>query len=875
MVLDVRASVISSIGPVISGSLTDDHIQGQGLITTSGEIVIAGLVTPSTGSTVSLGYITADGGRAARFPRGPFRVVQSFANPLTRQTTVKLADSLAYQKGQGGGLLNSNVTEAINDRDPTINPSVNLRDTAKLICERLGVSVGSLGSWTLRKQLPGIETDDYVETLSDILASSGHVAYLDPENKLQAVKYSSLGDAGPVLTFEEIIDLSDTAGGLNYSENPSATGEAQVVDEVDPEEDESEEGSLDVTSVTPDGFPSGGGDADGGDYDDDDDDDDAHVVIDETSAGYYFQDTLIKSTTRTENSIYVSKSDGTLVEFSTVEEVESTDQVMEPDNRVISRTQVTRNHLVKLNSQVVQDHLDAGIGFDRASEVHEAVANETFTYVQSQPRGRNSWTKEQKERYDQEIEAAAANLAASSTRALEKLEVLLLPELPVFRLVRQEATRTLPYVEALGRVGLQDYSVLPSVPSSGSEIESRVITEYRYLRDKLKTTTRKYVAYGLTQMGQQSIAAFAAKVTTLSDFNNILNHFFKLVLDDVSINISPIGQPKPHLEMYTQSNVRAADIVMQGNSQVQVSGSTSGLANNNEAFDMAYVPDDILTDDGTIFTAGGDYTWDESSWDGSSDSGSPDEVVYASDETQEEALTRYAEEQNQQLLGHRQGMQIVTGLDKFPNKPLAAFHVQGNGQTATYRVNGTSWSFDQNSCLVSTDALYWGMAGGSVSGSLWAPIAPGVTSLPTAPSTTTNSSNNSPTNPVNSVTLSTPLDVSNQTAVNTVLASLPNNQTQTHIASLAPTQISRPFKVTVDIPAVIRLSGNIIVRPAGFTLPQRDIDSQVSIQGGVVANGILTDPITGVVQLKTTISAGVIATAPVFESGLTLGGTLS
>ena len=858
MVLDVRASVISSIGPVISGSFTDDHIQGQGLITTSGEIVIAGLVTPSTGSTVSLGYITADGGRAARFPRGPFRVVQSFANPLTRQTTVKLADSLAYQKGKAGGLLNSNVTEAINDREPTTNPSVNLRDTAKLICERLGVTVGSLGSWTLRKQLPDIETDDYIETLSDILASSGHVGYLDRENKLQAVKYSSLGNAGPVLTFEEIVDLSDTAGGLNYSENPSATGEAQVVDEVDPEEDESEEGSLDVTSVT------SGGDAAA---DDDDDDDETSVVIDETSAGYYFQDTLIQSTTRTENSIYVSKSDGTLVEFNTVEEVESTDQVMEPDNRVISRTQVTRNHLVKLNSQVVQDHLDAGLAFGRASEVHEAVANETFTYVRSQPRGRDSWTKEQKERYDEEIETARANLAASSSQAVETLEVLLLPEMPVFRLIRQEATRTLPYVEALGRVGLQDYSVLPSVPSSGSEIESRVITEYRYLRDKLKTTTRKYVAYGLTQMGQQSIAAFAAKVQTLADYNNILNHFFKLVLDDVSIDISSVGQPKPRLNMFTMSNVKTADMVIQGNSQVQVSDSTSDLANNNEAFAMAYVPDDILADDGTILTAGG-----EGAWDGS---GSVDDSVFASDETQEEALTRYAEEQNQQLLGHRQGMQIVTGLDKFPNKPLAAFHVQGNGQTATYRVNGTSWSFDQNSCLVSTDALYWGMAGGSVSGSLWAPIAPGVTSLPTAPSTTTNSSNNSPTNPVNSVTLSTPLDVSNQTDVNNVLASLPDDETQTYIELIDPTQISRPFKVTVDIPAVIRLSGNIIVRPAGFTLPQRDIDSEVSIDGAVVGNGLLTDPITGVVKIKATISEGVIATAPAFESGLTLGGTLS
>lgn len=45
MVLDLRAQILCNLGPVISGSIRDDHIQGQGLIYTTGELVIAGLIT--------------------------------------------------------------------------------------------------------------------------------------------------------------------------------------------------------------------------------------------------------------------------------------------------------------------------------------------------------------------------------------------------------------------------------------------------------------------------------------------------------------------------------------------------------------------------------------------------------------------------------------------------------------------------------------------------------------------------------------------------------------------------------------------------------------------------------------------------------------
>ncbi|MCP4928930.1 MAG: hypothetical protein GY918_07750 [Gammaproteobacteria bacterium] len=135
-------------------------------------------------------------------------------------------------------------------------------------------------------------------------------------------------------------------------------------------------------------------------------------------------------------------------------------------------------------------------------------------------------------------------------------------------------------------------------------------------------------------------------------------------------------------------------------------------------------------------------------------------------------------------------MQVVTALGQLPQRSLSPFHLTNGGITATYRTNGTSWAFDSSSCLVSTDALYWGLAGGSVNGPRWTPIAPGVTALPTPPAVV----NNGAQNPVNSVALTGTLDVTDQAAVNAILASLPDDGTETFEEELTPTDISPPYK---------------------------------------------------------------------------------
>ncbi len=780
MVLDVRAEIISNLGPVISGSVRDDHIQGQGLIFTSGELTIAGLITPARGAVVELAYITADGSTAARFPRSPFRVVQAFANPLKNETQIIIANELAFHKGQGGGSINSAVTAGVNGRDPSIIATTNLRETAGMICGRVNIDVGSLGTWNLPKQQMTVKCDDYIETLSEILASAGRVGYMSAENKLEVIEYASLGNGGPTITFENIVDVNPNAGGLDFSERPLGEGEAQTLGE--------EDSSLD---------------------DDDDDIEESlpRYILHGKNYGI-FKETWTESRSDSWGELSLLLDDGTNVTYTTHEVTKTVEVQAEPDNRTISRTQSIINPLVKVNSQYIQDHLNAGTPGDDVRSAEWPIwstVTDTYEYKETKEGyygNRSHWTREEKEQFDQEIETARQNFSGSGTNSI--MDVALLPELPTYRLLSVTSERKMSDEEALGRIGFEDYSELPSLPS-GWGIESREITKYIYSGGKIKEIRSTYIAHGLTQIGQQSLAAAAEGVDPGASgadyFTPFLNAFWGLVLDSHSVQIydDPAISEEEVVPGY-MSSVKNADIVYRGTSQIQVGDSSTPSSESNDrgsAFDASFLPDDVMNDDGTITTA-----------------------EEAAGETAYDALVRYAEEQNLLLLGHRLGMQIVTSLGRLPKEPLAAFHVQKDGITAMYRTNAMSWAFDSDSCLVSTDALYWGLVGGSVNGPRWTPIAPGITALPTPPSVV----NNGVQDPANSITLTSTVDVSDQAAVNAVLASLPTTQTETFENVLTPVEVSKPFVQIKEVSLSVSPQITVKAVPGGI---YRDMGSVV------------------------------------------------
>lgn len=801
MVLDVRAQILCNLGPVISGSVKDDHVQGQGLVMTTGELVIAGLITPAHGDEVKLGYITADGTKVARFPRGPFYVTKAFADPLANQTQVSIADKLALEKNKGGGIINGTLVDALQGRLPKTAKSIELREAFALLAARVGVPIYELGSWSLVKQIDEIESSDYIETMSDILASVTRFGYLDPSGQLRTVSYKELPPGGPVVRFWDVVELQGNQGGLDFSENPVAEGESQVVEE-----------KQDQSSVT---WLAGG------------------TVVD--GAYEEFVATWDNSGATTETSVQVNLRNGTERTFPVVETVITSEQTAEPDNRVVQRITETRTSLVKVNSQVIQDHLNAGLSGPSHSTVITSRKIDTYTYEEIAP---PPLTEQEEEELQQEINAAqqaiAENHPASDSPILTSQgTIVLLPKLPTYRVKREQSIETMSYVEALGRIGVKDYTKMGSIPD-GEGIKQSLVTGIFYSDKKEKRIERTYVAYGLTQMGQQAISAAALRANTAAELMPFIRQFFKLVLEDHKIVTKDLpSQDNQSIPSYL-APFATASTVIQGSSRIQI-GDDAGRPNRAAPFSVPFLPDDVVNDDGTVTK------------------GEP-----------ETAAANYAEEQNRLLLGHRLGLQVTTALGVLPTKPLSAFHLRNGGITATYRTNGTVWTFDAGSCLVSTDALYWGLAGGDVSGPRWTPVAPGTSALPIPPADV----DNGPQAPVNSSTIVTPVDETDSAAVETLLDGLPDDEVETFELELTPVALALPYKPITETALQVRLQLEQLLVPLGINRSLGDATGQVVLQ--VKAQQEIAEQV--VLQLESGERQALIES---LSGGFSLGGNLS
>jgi len=737
---------------------------------------------------VELSYVTPYG-VAARFPRGPFYVTQAFANPLSNQTQLQIADKLAYEKGKGGGTLNTALVEGLNGREPKIPSVLNLREAANLICRRIGVTVNDIGSWTLTQQVDYLECDDYIETLSDILASATRFGYLDSNGELVADSYKELSDGGPVVEFDQVLDIDLNQGGLDYTENPTGEGTSTVW--------------------------KGG--------------------VSTSQANYgSFDATWNESTTTSESILKITTEGGRVISHPITEITTTYEETAEPDNRVLKRVTETTVADIKLNSQFfyimysgdeyVMERLGIPVEFTLLNNGYLKVTKtDIYTYEEIPP---PPLTEAEQQQLDEEIDAAQqAIIDASPTSSSPYLgssgRILLLPELPTYRVIREESTETMPHFEAYGRMGLKDIaypSILASFYNGGVGIKQVVVADILYSDTHEKRYEKTYVAYGLTQMGQQAISSAASSLPKDAEPDRFIDQFFALVLEDVVINTTELPKPPSsdtpsYLEPYT-----SYDTVFQGTSQIQVASTPETRTNNSLSFSVPYLPDDIVNEDGTVTSSNA-----------------------------QTAAADYGEEQNRLLLGHRLGMQVTTKLGVLPTSPLSAFHLTSNGITATYRTNGTAWSFDSNSCIVSTDALYWGVEGEDINGPLWTPVAPGTTALPVPPPVI----NNGPQPPVNSTTtvstaagnvsvsslvasLATADLSSYQSIVADLFSSLPTGEPEVFEIELQPTALALPYKKISNAALEVRLQLETLLVPNGVNRSMGDLDLEWQLQLGAV-----------------------------------------
>ena len=210
MPIDIRATCTCSLGPLISASISDDYIQGNGLIKTRGSCEIKGLITPRANTVVTFSY-TKDG--VTRSVPRTLRVLSSFADPFRRTTKVELGCKLTYLTPlkEPAKFTAKDSAEYIQDYteedEEIIVVPIKAKDIAFKCLEQLGLQ-GGVGDLTNEFSIEKFDlSPGYVQVLGDLLVSENYCGYLNINEQLVIFPLNAGSGSGPVIDDSKIIDL--------------------------------------------------------------------------------------------------------------------------------------------------------------------------------------------------------------------------------------------------------------------------------------------------------------------------------------------------------------------------------------------------------------------------------------------------------------------------------------------------------------------------------------------------------------------------------------------------------------------------------------------------------------------------------------------
>ena len=210
MAIDIRATVTCSLGTLISGSISDDYIQGSGLVKTRGSVEISGTITPAIGSAVTFSY--TKGGVTRSIPR-KLRVLSSFADPFRRTTKVELGCKLTYLSDLKEPVDwtafddPENAGYDVDDARIVTLPIYASSVMNKCLTE-LGITASS-NPLTNKFSIAAFDfSAGYVSVLNDLLVSESYCGYLDTNEVLQVFNLDQDAGTGPVFTSADIVDLA-------------------------------------------------------------------------------------------------------------------------------------------------------------------------------------------------------------------------------------------------------------------------------------------------------------------------------------------------------------------------------------------------------------------------------------------------------------------------------------------------------------------------------------------------------------------------------------------------------------------------------------------------------------------------------------------
>jgi hypothetical protein len=844
MTVDVRAKVFCNLGTIISGSIADEALSvGQGLISCRGQLVLAGLSTPAVGSVVNIGW--QRGSTIARLPR-TLRVLSSFANPFTRQTTVQLGDKLVYlanlkgkkaeeeqpeedgsngpepnvypsdeydwQAGQQCYLPKEGATP-FNFSDPKAASQLTVRETYALAPAKVmnRAPMGIRASSVLQKccaalglafsgTLTNTYQDDfdlstgYVSVLDQLISSESLFGYLNESETLVLRGWDGAG-TGPLLNENSVIELSGINSGVLPGQVVSVTFDSKRLEQTAAEEAQQELDAEEAAQAALDDPTSTEEEQDAAQAELD-------ALAEEKQLRDWERDEAV--TYNQEYNFYAVDDDGnTIYELGVAHNPRSVTLTYydESDYKIKGITTEERIFAGELGS-ILQARLN--VLAQDITPMFTPVELSNLRLIATTPLLFR--TEEYLEYVPIKREEVADSLAldpdllcpdpngeervadedAAQEKRVEKQQV------------RQTVKRFEPIEALIGKLNISGFDFgdfdLANLPSGEYEAERTVITyDTNQPEGQTKTRTDRYLAYGLTQNGQQDTAEKGQVTTDLNGLNDLLAAAKRLVFEGTSMAIQqdrtfgvqqrPTTEARQEALKEKQAPVGATND--EGRQQAELEQENSTV----ESKPKTELEMPLASDDAVVWSASDGYE-------------------FVGSNAMSQAL-RYARTQNAVMFGNRAGVSLQVPAYVMPLYPLSSVYLQAAGLTAAYKANGLSWSFNSDGILGAMDALYAGAVSGS--GTFWMPVAPGITSLPSNPTVTTGTGA-----PANSTSTPGGFD---PTAPGAVFASLPTGQAPSYAQSIAPTALVPSVNERVPLVAGARTALSVIALDYALTLP--------------------------------------------------------
>jgi hypothetical protein len=664
---DIRAYVYCSLGEIISGSISDTYAQGAGLIRTRGEVVLYGIYACTPGATANFAWLTPT--RASRIPR-TLRVLSSFANPYTNQTTVQLGCLLTYLENRKPAPTENPTSQAENVNVPCdVWQKANIGISANFVLSKCLTSLGitAAAALPLTNHFSVAEfdiTSGYVSIVDSLLQSEGFLGYLNEDEQLEIISLNQTSQQpGPNIVEQDIIEV----GPIGVGDLP---GDGVFV----------RYNSLRLTPPDP------------------------NASISATLKRNWESEITYGAFTEVSAS-YINDAGETITVNSSYYPYSATFTTYDAWDRVIESISYTASCTAEVNGKWAGDNARKGGSIAGACG---ALAYERNTYKVRAPLSAADSINLREVFWSggsAGVQSALRNLYEPSNSSGTGC---LLTQQPPDDYSDITQTYQVQYISELALASSlsiesylyndPDYGLLgPVVFDTAYTVKQGeiIVTYDKDLSSGItKTITKSWVSAGQTVTGGQELAVLCNNQPAFTGYNDFSNWTNSLVGKAGQIRSAGIEtRIRTEREFGLQRRPSQADRNTTGTFKApateqvtEIAWVTGGSSSTSAIeFTLPYAPDDRLV------------------WDGGSDF-----HIEASD-AKAKALN-YGRIQNALLLGNRNGISLQIPVSLMPSRPMDTLYLSAYNLTAQYRINGTSYTFDNNGIVATTDALLMGGA---------------------------------------------------------------------------------------------------------------------------------------------------------------------